>query len=747
MTQEPSLAELLASLPESDPLLEWFAAEIADAPGSATSRSLEYALSVLRPCLTRKGDNACIRRLLRCLDFPDNRAVLEQARAQRKRGEYPSYQLRLESPDGEECFIRACPRPVRTPTGEAISLAGLEDVTAMERDRQTLCAKEQRFRLAVEAGKVCVWEWELQNGAMGLDPLFHTLLGFERDELNNAQDWLELVHPEDRPAFDQALQEHLDSKTPVFECEHRKLRKDGEILWFLSRGAAQKDGNGGSTLSGADLDITQRKQAEQAVEQERKRLYSLLDRLPAFVCLLAPDASIRFANRFFGEIVQNLDALKEYEQMHAGQEGEPGPLQEIFTIRSLSIWEWESKATKRVYRMYGYPFEDLDGSPLALELGIDITNSKRAREALRASEERYRSIAENLALGLAVLDKDLRLHSANPKLREWLPHVDLDAAPHCFDLLSSEGRGQTCPDCPVRWVKSDGKAREALLDLHLPNGARRMQVTYSPMFEPDGSVESVIMMVEDVTEKLEVQARLQRAHKLEAMGTLAGGIAHEINQPLNALQLYVSGLEMLVEKDHHLKRETLLTRLGWIMRESGKIHEIITHMRTLVHQEAGPAKPSAADLNDCVKDALSLLTAQLSAHGITLEAQYTSDLPHARANPVQLEQVVINLVVNAMQALDTLNSETAPNLQKRIKVETGRQEDMLRLVVRDNGPGLQGFEDRMFDPFFTSKEAGKGMGLGLSIVHTFVDSWGGEVRGHTLDSGGAEFTVRLLQAP
>lgn len=648
-------------------------------------------------------------------------------------------------PDGETRWISvtAAPLPLK---GYGVVVAYV-DITRSREASEALRVKERRYRLAVEAGKVCIWEWERQSGHMHLDPLFHAILGYEPDELSSAGDWLELVHPEDRLRFEDVLSAHLEGRTPVFECEHRKLHKNGGMLWFLSRGVALTDSSGSVVLSGADLDITQRKQAEQAVEEERKRLFSLLDRLPAFVCLLAPDASIRFANRFFGDIVSNVKALEEYEAMHADQGDIPGPLHEIFATRSLSIWEWACESTDRVYQMYGYPFQDLDGSPLALELGIDITSSKRAQEALRASEERYRSIAENLALGLVILDKDMRLRAANPRLREWMPHADFDAAPHCYELLCENDRKHVCPECPVPMVRQDGLVRETLREVALPQGVRRMQLTFSPIFDWEQLVESVIVLVEDVTEKLEVQARLQRAHKLEAMGTLAGGIAHEINQPLNALQLYVSGLEMLVEKDRQPTPDALLERLGWIMREADRIHEIITHMRALVHQEAGPAKPGAAELNDCVEAALSLLKAQLKAHGISLDLETAPNLPNARANPVQLEQVVINLVVNAMQALDSLDAQQAAGLKKCIQVRTSLHAQQLQITVRDNGPGLQGLEDRMFDPFFTSKDAGKGMGLGLSIVHTFVDSWGGQVQGKTLETGGAEFIVRLLQAP
>ncbi len=644
-------------------------------------------------------------------------------------------------PNGEVRWLSVTATPLPLP-GYGVVVVYLDITERREKDA-ALRVKDRRYRHAVEAGKVCLWEWDIESGAMLLHPLLQTLLGHSPDELcTMAHDWLDLVHPEDRAGIEAALQQHLRGETPVFECEHRKLHKDGSTLWMLSRGVATRKSDGSVVLSGSDMDITQRKIAEQAVENERRRLFSLLDRLPALVCLFSRDACRRFTNRCFRDAFGSHEALAEYEAMHAGQDNIPGPLEEIFETRSLSIWEWRSHVTGRVYQMYGYPFQDENGDPLALELGIDITSSKKAQEALLTSEQLHRNIADNLALGLALLDQDMRVRTANPMFREWFSHADFAAAPLFHEILPDTCGVSPCPHDMPLYAREDGAVRESLLHVALPHGERTLQMTYCPVFKQDGGVDSIIVMADDVTDKLEAQAQLQRAQKLEALGTLATGIAHEINQPLNALQLYASGLEMLVEKDRQPDRETLLTRLGWIMRECGRIHEIITHMRALVRQESGPSMPSSADLNHCVQEAISLLQAQLKAHGITLLLNLPPRLPLARANPVQLEQVVINLVVNAMQALDAMAAA-----RKTIHVSTETKDKWLLLRVADNGPGLQGLEERIFDPFFTSKEAGKGMGLGLSLVHTFVDSWGGEIRGKTQEQGGACFTVRLLVSP
>ena len=151
------------------------------------------------------------------------------------------------------------------------------------------------------------------------------------------------------------------------------LHKNGEIIWVLSRGSFAVDAFGRiSTVIGTDLDITALKQAEQTIERERLRLYDVLDRLPAFVCLIAPDYSVRFANRFFKEEFNTLDILsfsQDAEELVEAYDEPYGlcPSSDTFDTQLLSVWEWECPNNQKAYRIFGYPFQDSDGTTLILE--------------------------------------------------------------------------------------------------------------------------------------------------------------------------------------------------------------------------------------------------------------------------------------------------------------------------------------------------------------------------------------------
>ncbi len=417
-------------------------------------------------------------------------------------------------------------------------------------------------------------------------------------------------------------------------------------------------------------------------------------------------------------------------------------------------------------------------------------------ERLALLEERYRSITDNLSVGIAMLDADMQVSTANPRFTRWfggplrfgpptktdLPQLDklfcsmpctatappVSPTENTTQQLQSDRPSMPCQEAPLDLARRsfrDGQAHEDEFLCHVEDRDRAFRVTACPIRGMGGSVRSVILLLEDVTERKRVAERLNRARQLEAMGTLAAGIAHEINQPLSALRLYASGLELLVEQQRAIAPETLLARLGWILREADTIHDIIAHMRSLVMQKGAPPT-GRANLNKAVDRALGLIGAQLAAHGVQVQLLLAPDLPDCLANIVQLEQVVINLVVNAMHALDTLDTQTHTHKWIRIGTTRSRMSNgspAVQLSVADNGPGLTGLESRIFDPFFTTKNAEPmhgqngvptetewgdtgGMGLGLSIVHTFVDSWRGEIEtSPTAPGSGATFTITLRE--
>ena len=739
-----------------NPLTLFFFREVQDhavPPLGHETPYLSHIASILAPIYQcDPGDVAA--RLALDLERGPNPGALAKAEAERAQGEHHPYTLVLNDAKGRDVPLLITPRPVLSEDNAPQTVAG---ITPLDRipfpDHDEAAGHGNRFFEVAAASRIGTWEWDVVSGRMQLSSGLKAMLGYgEEDIEDHVDEWEQLIHGEDREPVRQAVKDHFAGRSPFFEVSHRMLHKDGGIVWLQARGMGQRDSSGKVVrMLGMDMDITQSKLAEQAVDDERQRLFTLLDRLPAFVCLIAPDYSIPFANRQFREEFGNPGPMPCYSIMN----GRKAPCKicptfEVFETQSLSSWEWQCNRTQKTYQVYDYPFQDLDGSPLVLELGMDVTQKTRAQELLKESEERYRSITDNLPLGIAVIDQTLRITAANPLLTQWFPEVDFASMPHCSQIFAPHPDTADVFDCGGEKIFSQAAITEHLFETGVPwddPGSRRsFRVTACPMFTENGDVGSIIGLVEDVTEKLMVEEKLKRAERVEALGTLAGGIAHEINQPLNALQLYVSGLEMMLDSHGDVEPETLRIRLGWVLRESAKIRDIISHMRSLVQQQDS-RPPSPTDLNHVVEKALTLMGTQMRNHGIELTLELDPGAPLVRANPVQLEQVVLNLAINAIQAFATRNSmESLDVLDKRVLIATRTGEEWTTLLVRDNGPGLGQDEDRIFDPFYSTKESGRAMGLGLSIVHSFLKAWGGEITGRNNELGGADFSVRLVPA-
>ena len=542
-------------------LVTWFLSEIADNLNARSFRAprgeldstgeLSLALASLADHLGLQG-RTLLGSVLDDLLQPHNVTVLTQAKEQREAGEYLPYTLQLRHASDAIVPVTAVPRPVYLEGKfigstavlvryDTLSNSMTQHVSGARGPHCELVAeseqhrRQRRYNMAAEAGRVGVWELDIQSGAMYLDSSLKQLLGYDTHEIsNNLTAWSQLVHPDDKNDYLQKFQAGTRSTEKSFENEHRMLHKNGQIIWILSRGSYAKDEeNNITTVIGTDLDITALKLAEQTIERERLRLYDVLEQLPAFICLIAPDYSIRFANKFFKEEFNTLEVISCPQNVDEQEEPEglcPSP--DLFETQFLAVWEWECPENNKAYRIFGYPFQDLDGTSLILELGIDITQNRRAQEALRASEELYRSISNNLALGIGVLDKDLRIISSNKKLSEWFSTLDRES---CVSLEMLFRHG---PDTEQSMLEACERVfnEKIVQEMQLANTTSEREqlfrVLFCPLLNEQQQVESIIILAEDISEKILVEKRLARSQKLEALGTLAGGIAHEINQPL-----------------------------------------------------------------------------------------------------------------------------------------------------------------------------------------------------------------------
>jgi signal transduction histidine kinase len=241
-------------------------------------------------------------------------------------------------------------------------------------------------------------------------------------------------------------------------------------------------------------------------------------------------------------------------------------------------------------------------------------------------------------------------------------------------------------------------------------------------------------------ERKHVQAvkHAERSARLASIGVMAASITHEINQPLNAIKVTSDSIQYWHKRNPGALPEPFTNQLDIISQSVQRIVEIIEHMRAFWVIPGSP-KISEVNINQAVKNALSLTRQQLHAHGIQELINMETEPLMVKGNLVHFEQIIVNLVVNAVHALDEKKKE-----DRKIEISTFIEDTFAVLVIRDNGPGLP-TEDKskLFDPFFSTKNSGEGMGLGLAIVKRYIDKYGGRINAANHAEGGAQFTIKF----
>src|SRR5262245_23729564 len=284
-----------------------------------------------------------------------------------------------------------------------------------------------------------------------------------------------------------------------------------------------------------------------------------------------------------------------------------------------------------------------------------------------------------------------------------------------------------------------GDQRKAMLhilkDSHRSN--IKLEDSRKAMIHIMGDLRSTTQEMERREQELrDKQEQLVQAGKLATLGELTTGVAHELNNPLNNIGLYVGNVIDRIHMGEPLTKSAL-EDLEKAMEQVRKATEIISHLRTF--GRAAPVTFEPVDVDEAITRALSLMQEQLRLRAIRVDLDLCADELVVHGNPIQLEQVFINLLTNARDALDGF-----PEERKTIRIVSSLERDRIRIVFQDTGPGIPAdIAQRVFDPFFTTKEVGTGTGLGLSITYSIVKEHGGDISLAPTPGGGATFTVEV----
>ena len=672
---------------------------------------------------------------------------------------------------GETRWIQFSGVCVRDASGKPLRWSGTSrDVTDRKRAEEALRTSEERFARAMEGSDAGLWEWNPGTDAAFASPRAHRLFGIpDGVEIHSRADLKAHAgfHPEDRQRIEDAMQACLARRTEGFEAEYRVINPAGETRWVRSRGKVFPDAQGKpALLAGSVTDINARKLAEQELKRSEER-YALVmaaadegywdwivasDQFHASPRLLEMygfPLGTTFAGRedFLARIpLHPEDRPKWQEAVAAHFAGKTARLE----MENRLLWGGETRSI----HITGLATRDASGAIVRWTGATrDVTARRLAEEERRLSEERYARAMEGsdaghwdwnlasdemfvseraqdlLCLGSRALPATrteiMALVPMHPEDRQGMDEVvqaSLIAGVHERDYRVITEFGD------VRWLRSraklfrDEKGAPARMTGSLQDVTRRRQA-------------------EDELKRMERQ--LRHAQRLEAVGTLAGGVAHDFNNILGAILGYGEMALRDAPPGSRLRRdvESILT--------AGERGRALVE-RILAFSRSGVGERVAVHVEAVVREALELLSAHLPAN-VRVESELRAGRAAMLGDPTQVHQVLTNLATNGIQAmsdsggalrvsLEALRLD-APHLATTGRVPAG---DWIVLKIIDAGVGIApGIMERIFDPFFTTKDVGVGTGLGLSLVHGIVAELGGAVDVASAVGSGSTFTVYL----
>ncbi len=366
-------------------------------------------------------------------------------------------------------------------------------------------------------------------------------------------------------------------------------------------------------------------------------------------------------------------------------------------------------------------------STLAGQLAVIIENARLFQKVARGEqdwEDTFRAITD----GIAIYDAESRVVRANSALAEILG-VPLESmvGKHCFELFSY-CHGPTNPSCPHAQAMRTGQP--TAIEVEEPNLKKILHVFCFPVFDAEGSSKGTVHTVRDITKDKALRAQLLQTEKLAAIGELVSGVAHELNNPLTSVMGYAQLLQT-ADVSPELKED-----LQTIYQEAERSAKIIENLLTFARKET--VEKRYADINQVLRDTVELRAYQFRVDNVQLVVELDEHLPWTMAAPQQLQQVFLNLLNNAHQAVMETRGP------RRLVARSERDSEVVRVKIIDNGSGIpQEHLGKVFDPFFTTKDVGQGTGLGLSIAFGIVQEHGGRIWAESEPQKGSTFTVEL----
>jgi len=664
------------------------------------------------------------------------------------------YEFRIIRKTGELRTIREHSRVIHNDDGSIHWYGACRDITEQEVAESARALIEERFQAITQSSRDVIVEFDEKGNTIYASPNMSDLMGRSPESVIGRKR-PDLVHPDDFGLVARRMKK-LARRGGTDDLIFRMANEDGDWRWMDTTATTFRTASGGVRMVMVARDITDRLE----MEGERRRLVSIVENSSEFVAMMAPDGAILFMNDA-GRKMIGLAEDTDLRQWKIFDCLAPSDAQDLrFSIMPAveqhGRWEGElgmhhlqiDDQISTLAHVFPVAGNRRDHERVIAIVARDISDRITSERLLRESESRHRMLVESAYDLIAEIDSDGRYIYTSPNFEEQLGyrpdqllgrswyeqlHADDRDEAHIAFRNRMDAQPHSCPPLRIR---------------HADGGWRWVEVNLK-QYENIHDQSVVLAFFRDITRRKQAEEALHRSQeellqsqKMEAIGRLAGGVAHDFNNLLTAITGYC---DLLLEEIG--EREQMRADAEEIIRAAERAATLTRQLLAFSRRQV--LLPKIFDLNDLVSDVERLLLRLIGDH-IEFVTVLQSELPHVRLDPGQLEQLVINLAVNARDAMPSGGrlSITTQNLEIPPGGDLAHPgiapASYVTLSVADTGVGMDASTlSKIFEPFFSTKESGKGTGLGLATVYGIIQQSGGEIRVDSELGAGSTFTVYL----
>jgi two-component system, cell cycle sensor histidine kinase and response regulator CckA len=643
----------------------------------------------------------------------------------------------INTHNGRTAVVRAVKTPVRDEQGKCTGILGIFwDITERHQAEQAVRMSEEKYRALVETTNTGFLTLDARGRVLDANAEYVRMTGHgQLEEIlgHSVADW---TAPHDLERHAAAWSKCVDQGF-LRNLEIDYVNRKGQVIPVEINATVVGKGDSARTLC-LCRDISVRKEAQVAWRKSEEQVLLLMASTAEGIFGLDMEGNFTFCNmaclRMLG-YAEARDLLgKDMHALihHSNPDGTPLH-EESSGVRigrrsgeprhADDQYYWRANGTCFPVEYWFYPVrrgQELIGSVVTF---FDITERKRAEEA----HARLAMAVEQATETIVITDASGSILYVNPAFEKTTGYSRQEAIGQNPRILKSGKHNAAFYKQMWDTLGRGGVWRGRVINKKKDGTFYEEDATITPVRDTDGAIINYVAIKLDVTREVEMEVQLRQAQKMKAIGTLAGGVAHEINNPINGIINYAQVIADELPPD-----STAQEHLAKIKREAARVAQIVRGLLAFARQDSKGR--SMANLNDIIDSALSLMQTVIRHDQITLEVDVPEGLPQMQCRSQQLEQVMVNLLTNARDALNEKYSGYHENKKIRVSARLLPKENKpwIRTTIEDLGTGIPtSVRDRIFDPFYTTKPAGQGTGLGLSISYGIVKEHGGDLHFET----------------